>query len=114
MRYRGLSSRYLRSLLRSIFGEGSDRADESYDQEELMLLELINQYRRSKGLPTLSSRALSRWFSKPQYEDTGQIHIREGQKISYRAQTLTKERERRLISSSHASRTRPESTSPPS
>jgi hypothetical protein len=100
--------------LRSIFGEGSDRADESYDQEELMLLELINQYRWSKGLPTLSSGALSRWFSKPQYEDIGRIHIREGEKISYRVKALTKERERRLISSSRASRTRSESTSPPS
>ena len=79
-----------------------------------MLLELINQYRRSKGLPTLFSGALSRWFSKPQYEDTGRIHIREGQKIPDRVQALTKERERRLISSSRASRTRSESTSPPS
>ena len=79
-----------------------------------MLLELINQYRPSKGLPTLSSRVLSRWVSKPQYEDTGRIHIREGQKISYRVKTLTKKRERRLISSSRASRTRSETTSPPS
>ena len=79
-----------------------------------MLLELINQYRRSKALPILSSRVLSRWVSKPQYEDTGRIHIREGQKISYWVQTLTKERERGLISSSRASRTRSESTSPPS
>ena len=59
----------------SIFGESSVRADEPYDQEELKFLELINQYRQSKGLPTLVLSDTLAVASKHHSEDMGRYNF---------------------------------------
>ncbi len=59
----------------SIFGESGVRADELYDQEELKFLELINQYRQSKGLPTLVLSDALAVASKHHSEDMGRYNF---------------------------------------
>ena len=59
----------------SIFAESSVRAHESYDQEELTFLELINQYRQSKGLPTLVLSDTLAVASKHHSEDMGRYNF---------------------------------------